>query len=231
VKRSPSALGPNVIGGAPTKDDLATDRERERRERILDAAVDRAGVGGYARVHMRDVAELAGVSLATIYRHFPSKVHLLVRALERELLSAEDYLGQGLSGISNPFARLRVAVRRLIENMELSQRVTEALTHAYVASIVVASAEAEAIRVSTIDVFVHLMSDDVATELQRHTAELVADVWTSELLALVQGRRTNKGVHHRLTTVIDLLERACQHAGLRSQGRGHGEPTGSASLK
>ncbi len=37
---------------------------------------------------MRAVAEGAGVALGTLYRYFPSKVHLLVCALETELRRA-----------------------------------------------------------------------------------------------------------------------------------------------
>jgi AcrR family transcriptional regulator len=196
------------------EDQLTTDRQRLRRTRILDAAVEVAGAGGYDLVHMRDVAGRADVSLATLYHHFPSKVHLLVRALERELLRVDDFLGHDLSGVSDPFTRLRIVVRRLIESMERSRRVSEALTHAYVASTVVASTEAEAIRVLTTEMFVQLMSDGAATDLHVHTTALVTDVWTVEILALVQGRRTYLEMRRRLTTVIDLLERAYRRDGL-----------------
>ena len=36
--------------------------------------------GGYDAVQMRTVAERADVALGTLYRYFPSKIHLLVRA-------------------------------------------------------------------------------------------------------------------------------------------------------
>jgi AcrR family transcriptional regulator len=189
-------------------DQLTTDRQRQRRARILDAAVEVAGAGGYDLVHMRDIAGRAEVSLATLYHHFPSKVHLLVRALERELLRFDYDLGEELSGVLDPFARLRVVVRRLIEAMERSRRVSDALTQAYVASTVVASAEAEAIRVVTTDIFVQLISDGSATDLHLHAIALIIDVWTAELLALAQCRRTHVELHRQLNTVIDLLERA-----------------------
>jgi AcrR family transcriptional regulator len=195
-------------------DELTTDRQRQRRERMLDAAVEVACAGGYDLVHMRAVAGRAEVSLATLYHHFPSKVHLLVRALERELLRFDDHLGQDLYAVSDPFARLRVVVSRLIERTERSRRVSDALAHAYVASNVVASEEAEAIQVSTTDIVVNHMSGGVPTDLHIQTAALITDVWTSETLALVQGRRTNLEVHRRLATVIDLLARASRLHGV-----------------
>ncbi|WP_079923696.1 TetR/AcrR family transcriptional regulator [Mycobacterium sp. AT1] len=187
------------------EDQLTTDRQRERRARILDAAVEVAAVGGYDRVHVRDIADRAKVSLATLYHYFPSKVHVLVWALDRELMRFDDSLGRHLAEITDPFARLQTVVRRLVHAMEDSDRVTEALAHAYVASNVVASAEAEMIRVETREMFAHLMSGGATSALHRQTADVLADVWTSEMLALVQGRRTYPEMRRRLRIVIDLI--------------------------
>lgn len=187
--------------------ELTTDRQRERRACILDSAVEVARIGGFARVHMRDVAEGAGVAMGTVYHYFPSKVHLLVMALERELIRFDDYLSEDLSGVADPFARLRASVWRLINEMEHSDRVTEALSHAYVASHVVASVEADMIRRQTTAMFVHLMGEGDLPSTRRHiaVAEVITDVWTSEVLALVQGRRTYPEMRRRLSSTIDLL--------------------------
>ena len=64
--------------------------QRARRERILDAAVELAAEGGYDAVQMREVAERADVALGTLYRYFPSKVHLLVSAMGRTFLALQD---------------------------------------------------------------------------------------------------------------------------------------------
>lgn len=191
-----------------SEDQLTTDRQRERRSRILDAAVDVARTGGFTRVHMRDVAEGAHVSLGTLYHYFPSKVHLLVMALERELIRFDELVAEDTFHAADPFAKLRSAVWSLINGMEESDRVTEALTHAYVASYVVASGEAEIIRDQTATMFVRLMSDgDNPLQTRRHiaVAEVLTDVWTSEVLALVQGRRTYAEMRRRLSATIDLL--------------------------
>ena len=58
--------------------------QRDRRRRILDATLALASKGGYDAVQMRTVAEKADVAVGTLYRYFPSKVHLLVSALARE---------------------------------------------------------------------------------------------------------------------------------------------------
>src|SRR5207248_7665889 len=60
--------------------ELGSEAQRERRKRILDATLAIASKGGYEAVQMRAVAERADVAVGTLYRYFPSKVHLLVSA-------------------------------------------------------------------------------------------------------------------------------------------------------
>ena len=54
-----------------------TRSQAARRNRVIDAAFQLAGEGGYDAVQMRDVASTASVALGTIYRYFSSKDHLL----------------------------------------------------------------------------------------------------------------------------------------------------------
>jgi len=49
----------------------------ERRDRLLEAAGSLASEGGYAAVTMRAVADRAQIGLATVYRYFSSKDHLI----------------------------------------------------------------------------------------------------------------------------------------------------------
>lgn len=50
--------------------------EEETRRRITEAAVELHGTVGPANTRLTDVAELAGVSRATLYNHFPTQVDL-----------------------------------------------------------------------------------------------------------------------------------------------------------
>ena len=49
----------------------------ERRNRLLEAAGSLASEGGYPAVTMRAVADRAQIGLATLYRYFSSKDHLI----------------------------------------------------------------------------------------------------------------------------------------------------------
>ena len=58
-----------------------SDEQVERRARVVRAAMELAETGGYDAVVMKTVAERSGVALATLYRWFASKDHLLTEVL------------------------------------------------------------------------------------------------------------------------------------------------------
>src|SRR5215813_7718082 len=72
--------------------------QQERRERIVQAAITLLERGEYDAIQMRDVAQEAGVALATIYRYFTSKEHLYAAAI---LEWASDYPVRGRAAISD----------------------------------------------------------------------------------------------------------------------------------
>src|SRR5215510_7854247 len=83
----PRTSGANALN-VLTDEELGSAAQRDRRKRILDATIALASKGGFDAVQMRAVAERADVALGTLYRYFPSKIHLLVSALAREFEQA-----------------------------------------------------------------------------------------------------------------------------------------------
>jgi len=59
-----------------------TSTQLVRRARIIEEVIDSIADVGAEAVQMRDVAQRSGVALATVYRYFSSKDHLLAAALE-----------------------------------------------------------------------------------------------------------------------------------------------------
>lgn len=75
---------PRITGSEDTVVALAdmTSNQLIRRARILEEVIELIGDVGADAVQMRDVAQRSGVALATVYRYFSSKDHLLAVALE-----------------------------------------------------------------------------------------------------------------------------------------------------
>src|SRR5262249_39896491 len=92
--------------------------QQARRAGIVRAAITLLEQGEYDAIQMRDVPEEAGGALATIYRYFTSKEHLVAAAL---LEWASDYPVRGRAAISeapDDEARLRALMRRAIRAFE-----------------------------------------------------------------------------------------------------------------
>ena len=58
-----------------------TPRQADRRRRVIAAARELVAAGRVRDVQVKEIAEVAGVSLAAIYRYFSSKEHLMAEAL------------------------------------------------------------------------------------------------------------------------------------------------------
>ena len=84
--------------GARTRGEYA--KSADRRQQIVDAAVEVFSSAGYRKGSLRDVADKVGLSQAGLLHHFPSKEHLLEAVLTwRDDVSAElmgDPLPQGV---------------------------------------------------------------------------------------------------------------------------------------
>ncbi|MFL6003830.1 MAG: TetR family transcriptional regulator, partial [Nocardioides sp.] len=114
-----------------TADDLGSAAQRDRRKRILDATIALASRGGFDAVQMRAVAEQADVALGTLYRYFPSKIHLLVSALGREFEKAEaTSRGRPIPG-DTPHERVMQVLTRTTRGLQGEPHLTEALTRAF----------------------------------------------------------------------------------------------------
>jgi AcrR family transcriptional regulator len=87
-----------VTTAAKTRGEYA--KTPERRQQIVDAAVEVFSAAGYRKGSLRDVAEKAGLSQAGLLHHFPSKEHLLKAVLSwRDGVSARligDPLPEGI---------------------------------------------------------------------------------------------------------------------------------------
>ncbi len=92
----------------------------ERREQVIDAALQVIVEQGYAGVSIEAIARTAGVTRPVIYDHFPNLGALLQALIEREERIALGQLaevipGPELTGSADPVALLGSGVRRFLE--------------------------------------------------------------------------------------------------------------------
>jgi TetR/AcrR family transcriptional regulator, cholesterol catabolism regulator len=190
---------------ALAESELGSEAQRERRKRILDATLAIASKGGYEAVQMRAVAERADVAVGTLYRYFPSKVHLLVSALGREFERIEAKTDRTTIAAGTPYQRLHQMLSRLNRAMQRNPLLTEAMTRAFVFADASAAGEVDHVGKLMDTMFARAMSDGEPTEDQFHIARVISDVWLSNLLAWLTRRASATDVSKRLDLAVRLL--------------------------
>jgi AcrR family transcriptional regulator len=178
--------------------------QRERRARIVRAAITLLQQREYDAVQMRDVAEDAGVALATIYRYFTSKEHLYAAAL---LEWAADYPVRGratrAAGDSDEVA-LRALMRRAVRAFERYPQMMRA-------EIVIESSNDPNARAlfdefatqNTSALLAALASTDAATAAA--IVETVNAVLSTRLRSWALGRITIREVDRSVQRTLDLI--------------------------
>jgi AcrR family transcriptional regulator len=192
-----------------TVEDLGSAAQRDRRKRILDATIALASQGGFDAVQMRAVAEQADVALGTLYRYFPSKIHLLVSALGREFERAEaDTRDKPIPG-ATAHERVMFLLDRTTEGLQRDPNLTEALTRAFMFADASVKTEILAVGMLVTTMLTRAMhpgqgevsEDDVAV------ARVIGDVWLSALVGWVTGRTSAGDVGKRMDVAVRLLLR------------------------
>ncbi|GIE75118.1 TetR family transcriptional regulator [Actinoplanes philippinensis] len=182
--------------------------QRDRRRRILEATLALASKGGYDAVQMRTVAERAGVALGTLYRYFPSKIHLLVSALASEFETIQEKLGRKPIPGDTPYDRMIFVLGRMTRAMQREPLLAEAMTRAFMFADPSASAEVNAVARLMEDMFTRAMHADADVEPSaddRAKARVIGDVWLSNLVAWVTRRASANDVVNHLELATRLL--------------------------
>jgi AcrR family transcriptional regulator len=195
----------DINGGG--EEALPTEAQRARRRRILRAAAELATEGGFDAVQMREVAERADVALGTLYRYFPSKIHLLVSVLADEMEELHDRLKAASAGPESPadrvFAVLQRAVRALGRNPSMYGAVIRAMMfgdESTAGENTVVSTRMEAIITRAMTYGVGEPTDhDIAV------ARLIGKIWLADILSWLAGRTDVKEMESDLELAVRLL--------------------------
>jgi TetR/AcrR family transcriptional regulator, cholesterol catabolism regulator len=192
-----------------TADDLGSAAQRDRRKRILDATIALATRGGFDAVQMRAVAEQADVALGTLYRYFPSKIHLLVSALGREFEKAEAASrGREIPG-DTPHERVMHVLTRTTRGLQGEPHLTEALTRAFMFADASVQSEIHHVGMLLTSMLTRAMhpGEPELTDEDVAIARVIGDVWLSALVGWVTGRTSTDDVTRQMDVAVRLLLR------------------------
>ncbi|MDO9458333.1 TetR family transcriptional regulator [Nocardioides sp.] len=191
-------------------EDLGSAAQRDRRKRILDATYVLAREGGFDAVQMRAVADKAEVALGTLYRYFPSKIHLLVSALAREFERNETVMRDLTIPGDTAADRVIYVMKHTTRGLQGDPKLTEALTRAFMFADASVAAEIHTVGMLLTAMLTRAMHPDVnvePTDRDVAIARVIGDVWLSALVAWVTGRSTAAETGAHLETAVGLLLR------------------------
>lgn len=190
-----------------TASESETAAQRARRERILKATLGLAAGGGYDAVQMREVAERSEVALGTLYRYFPSKVHLLVSAMAAEVEQLSVRLQKRQAIGETRAERVAYVLERSTRSLQREPLLTEAMVRAMMAADASVANEVRAVREGMAHLIVQAMRG--GGPCQVHDEELAAilqDVWFARQIAWLGGRIEGedvwRDVHQAITLVL-----------------------------
>ena len=191
-------------------DDLGSAAQRDRRKRILDATISLASQGGFDAVQMRAVAERADVALGTLYRYFPSKIHLLVSALQREFERTEAVMRDRPVEGDTTAERVINVLKGTTRGMQSDPQLTEALTRAFMFADASVAAEIDQVGMLLTSMLTRAMypeGHDELTEEDVAIARVIGDVWLSALVGWVTGRSSAAETGQQIEVAVKLLLR------------------------
>lgn len=194
---------PRIAGARPAAEPSSPE-QKARHQRVLRAAASLGAERGLDRVQMHDVAREAGVAIATLYRYFPSKIHLFTAVMAAQA-SRLNELAKPAPPWQDPvgavYGMLSSATRGLLGRPLLARAMIQANNAASAATV------SDAGRIDT------LMQDAVLTVLglERPTARdvrlvsLLMECWYGVLSSALNGRTSINDAEAEIGLACELL--------------------------
>ncbi len=187
-----------------------TVRQEARRGRILAASTRLACGGGFDAVQMRAVAEHSGVALGTLYRYFPSKVHLLVAVMEDQLRQLHEALLTRPPAAEEPGERVAEVLLRAFRSLQREPQLADAMVRALIFADRSVRVEVDTVSRLTTRIIVDAMgapdgSADPGADLPR--IRVIEHTWHASLVSWLSGRESVAQVTTDIRTACALLNR------------------------
>jgi TetR/AcrR family transcriptional regulator, cholesterol catabolism regulator len=181
--------------------------DRDRKDRILDVAIDLAAAGGYENVRQRDVADQAGIALGTLYKSFVSKEHILSAAIEREADDLERRLKARPPAGKTATDRLQALFKIVTRAMCAKPKYARAVIRAMASGQPEVASHVTAYQGRMNAIIGSVMRDD-GVELDENEltlATLLQQIWFASLVAWSAGILSQADVTSHMNMAIEML--------------------------
>ncbi|GFH34390.1 TetR family transcriptional regulator [Streptomyces pacificus] len=183
-----------------------TERQEARRRRILHATARLACRGGFDAVQMREVAEAAGVALGTLYRYFPSKVHLLVATMQDQLEHLHTTLRKRPPAADCAAQRVAETLMRAFRALQREPHLADAMVRALTFADRSVSAEVDTVSRQTTAIILDATGLADPTPEQLSAVRVIEHTWHSALITWLSGRASIAQVRIDIETVCRLID-------------------------
>jgi AcrR family transcriptional regulator len=189
-------------------------RQEARRRRILAASTRLACGGGFDAVQMREVAEHSQVALGTLYRYFPSKIHLLVAVMEDQLVQLQTALRTRPPAAEAPGARVAETLLRAFRALQREPLLADAMVRAVIFGDRSVRDEVTAVSRLTRAIVLEAMgaralrADGEPTPEQVCAIRVIEHTWHAGLVAWLAQRADVEQVTADIRTACTLLDPA-----------------------
>jgi AcrR family transcriptional regulator len=174
--------------------------KRPGKDAILRAAIEVMGTDGYEGASIRDMASRAGVSVAALYYHFPSKHDLLREFVDEALDVTIKRIERRIARHSDPVDKLREVVGTIIwSNLhdDFARHAAYVVSREYTRLNAPERAAIEVKRKALLDIVEGIVRDGVAAKAFKTTEPREA------ARAIVTLAQSTVGVEHEINRSLD----------------------------
>ncbi|MFE9312618.1 TetR family transcriptional regulator [Streptomyces sp. NPDC006706] len=183
-----------------------TERQEARRRRILRASAQLAARGGFDAVQMREVAESSQVALGTLYRYFPSKVHLLVATMQDQLERLHGTLRKNPPAGESAAERVAETLMRAFGALQRDPHLADAMVRALTFADRSVSPEVDQVSRQTTAIILDAMGLEEPTAEQLSAVRVIEHTWLSALIAWLSGRASLAQAKADIGTACRLID-------------------------
>ena len=176
----------------------------DRRRRVIDAAFELGAERGYDAVQMRDVSASANVSLATIYRYFSSKDHLLAAAMTEWTAKLQRRVAQSPPRGATAADQLVDVLNRACRAMARQPKLSAALVRALSSPDAGVQESAAQVQRQIAQMAEPILAD-LDPSVRLDVLAVLGHVWYSTLVAWASGRSDFDAVMIELERAVRVL--------------------------